>query len=95
MVLSKGVRAPETRAGRPRLTAIAPHIEDLVRHLNLDVHTINIARQAGKSLWAARNDFDVRRRRAGLFVPDRRIDKEEADRMLRALLAAHAAGGAK
>lgn len=46
-------------------------------------------------LWDDRNRWDVRRRRAGLFAPHRLIDKNEADRLLRNLLAAHAEGGAK
>lgn len=95
MAVKARARDPETRGAGRTLSVRLPHIEDLVRHLNLDAETLAVARLAGKNLWASRNDFDVRRRRVGLFVPDRRIDKIEADRLLRNLLAAHAEGGAK
>ncbi len=95
MLHQKGQRGPETREAGQTLTVRLPHIEDLVRHLNLDPEYIAIARRAGKNLWAWRNEHNVRRRMGGLFVPDRRIDKIEADSRLRTMLAALEIGGAK
>ena len=86
MVGEKGSRDPETRGDRERLSARSPHIEALVSGLNLDPQDLALARLAGKNLWRSRNEFDVRRRRAGLFVPDRQLDKREADRLWANLL---------
>ena len=44
-------------------------------------------------LYADRNRWDLARRRGGLFVPNRQIDKGEADRLWRAMLAELLAGG--
>lgn len=78
-------QGPEKLGAGKTLTVRLPHIEDLVRHLNLDAQYIAIARRAGKNLWVWRNAHDVQRRRRGLFVPDCRLDKHEADRLLRQL----------
>ena len=84
---------PEKRRPGGTLSSRPAHIEDLVRHLNLDPEYIPAARQFGKNLWAERNRFDIRRRAGGMFTPHRLLDKSEADRRLRAMLAELSAGG--
>ena len=44
-------------------------------------------------LRSARNTWDIQRRRGGLFVPQRQLDKSGAERLLRSMLADLAAGG--
>ena len=92
MALLEGLRCPEKRGDRERLSARSPQVEALVRGLNLDAQHIAVARRAGNRLWADRNSFDVRRRRGGMFVPNRLLDKGEADRLLKLQLAALAGG---
>ena len=84
---------PEKRRPGGTLSSRPAHIEDLVRHLNLDPEYIPAARQFGKNLWAERNRFDIDRRARGLFTAQRQIDKSEADRRLHAMLAELSAGG--
>ena len=43
------------------------------------------------ALWAARNEWDINRRRGGLF--GRRIGRDEADKLLANLIAGLAEGG--
>ena len=92
MALLEGLRCPEKRGDRERLSARSPQVEVLVRGLNLDAQHIAVARRTGNTLWRWRNDFDVRRRRGGMFVPNRLLDKGEADRLLKLQLAALAGG---
>ena len=91
MAVLEGPR-PEKRRPGGTLSSRPAHIEDLVRHLNLDPEYIASARQFGKILWAARNRFDINRRALGLFTARRQIDKAEADRRLRAMLTELSAG---
>jgi hypothetical protein len=59
--------SPEKRKGREILTPRAPHIESLLAGLDLDPEILASARRACNNLWRWRNEFDVKRRRAGLF----------------------------
>ena len=92
MAVLEGQR-PEKRGDRERLTARSPHVEALLTGLDLDPENIASARQFCKNLWAERNRFDISRRAGGLFTPHRLLDKSEADRRLRAMLAELSAGG--
>ena len=96
MALLDGVR-PEKRTGQSRIAgklgAIDPHIEGLLRGLPIDPEDIGAVRRTGNTLWRWRNEHDVRRRRSGMFVPNRLLDKGEADRLLKLHLAALAGGG--
>lgn len=93
MAHQKGERTLEMRGDRERLSARSPHVEALLSGLALDPECITIARCACKNLWVWRNEYDVRRRVGGLFVPDRRLDKCGAERLLRSMLADLAIGG--
>lgn len=98
MALGKGIFAPplEEHGKRERISGKlqprASHIEALVSGLNLDPQYVEIARRAGKRIWTWRNEHDIARRTGGLFVPDRRIGKDEADKMLKRHLADEAGG---
>jgi hypothetical protein len=63
-----------------------PSIEHLLRGLSYDGN-LDELRAIGKALWRDRNRFDLDRRRRGLFS-GHKLDKAEADRALRQLLAA-------
>jgi len=81
----EGARTPEKRKGREVLTARVPHYEALLKGLNLDDDNVAAARRACKNLWAWRNEYDVRRRGAGMFAPGR-LDKAGAERAFARLL---------
>ena len=97
MALLEGPLCPVKRTGQSRIAgklgAIDPDVEALVRGLPIDPEDIGGVRRTGNTLWRWRNDFDVRRRRGGMFVPNRPLDKCEAARLLRLELAALAGGG--
>ena len=84
---------PESERGRVRLTVRDPDIEKLLCGLAIESEKLQQIRDYSKGLWAERNRFDVRRRVGGLFVPDRRLDKGGAERLLRSMLADLAIGG--
>ena len=88
-----GDSTPDSERGRVRLTVRDPDIEKLLSGLAIEGNEIEQVRIFGKALWAERNRFDIRRRAGGLFVPNRLLDKNEADRRLRAMLAELLAGG--
>ena len=91
----EGPRCLKKRGDRERLSARSPHVEALLRGLDLDPEHLATARRAGNNLWAERNRFDIDRRAGGLFVPNRLLGKNEADRRLRAMLAELSAGGGR
>lgn len=76
-------RTADSERGRVRLTVRDPDIEKLLSGLAIEGEILEQVRVFGKSLWAERNRFDVRRRVGGLFVPDRRISKSDAEWLLR------------
>lgn len=87
-VLERVVRSPEMRRERERLSARAPHIEALLKGLNLDVDSIAIARRACNRLWADRNAYDIAKRGTRLFAPAGvRLDKGDAERRLKLAIA--------
>ena len=94
MLISERVLRPEMQRGRVRLTTRDPDIEKLLAGLALEGEELEQIRIFSKALWAARNRHDVRRRRGGMFVPNRLLDKGEADRLLKLQLA-ELAGGEK
>lgn len=81
-----GDSSPDSERGRVRLTVRDPDIEKLLCGLAIEGEELQQIRHYSKGLWAERNRFDVRRRVGGLFVPDRRLDKCEAERLLRSNL---------
>ena len=91
-VLERGTTPPEKREGRARLSVRDPQIEKLLAGLALEGDDLEPIRQFGKALWRWRNEYDIRRRRGGMFSPGR-LTKADADRRLKADLAAMAEGG--
>ena len=93
MLISERALRPEMQRGRVRLTTRDPDIEKLLSGLAIEGNEIEQVRHFCKNLWAERNRFDIRRRAGGLFTAHRQIDKADADRLWRAMLAELSAGG--
>lgn len=84
--------SPEKRKGREILTPRAPHIESLLAGLDLDPEILASARRACNNLWRWRNEFDVKRRRVGLFGASA-LSKADAPKALARALANLEQGG--
>jgi hypothetical protein len=79
----EGLRSPEMREGRVRLTVRDPQIEKLLAGLAIDPQHVGDARGFGNWLWRERNRFDVERQvmfGPGLFGG--RLSKADAERAL-------------
>lgn len=81
--LLEGDQVPRKREGRERLSLRDPRIESLLEGLDLDTQTLNAVRSWSKAIWSARNAWDLRRRKGGLFSVPARLSKAEADARLR------------
>lgn len=81
MVLVRtGDAPPNARRDRKRLlSARSPHVEKLLDGLQLDGANLDDLRAFIKAIWRDRNDWDVTRRRSGLFGA-REIKRPEAER---------------
>jgi hypothetical protein len=89
-----GLTLPEKRkAGREILTPREPAHEDLLKNLPSDLD-INAMRRTVKTLWAWRNEFNIRQHRRGVFSSGR-IRKADAEHVLKRALAMVDEGGAQ
>jgi len=87
MQTSKGVTRPETRRDRARLSVRDPNVESLLGGLGSEGHNLDELRAFCKNACRHRNDWDISRRRTGLFAAGR-IRKADAPAALKKALAA-------
>lgn len=81
---------------KPILRARVSHHEHLIKALPADLVDMDVARDAVRVAWTWRNEHDVRRRTSSSFIPDRQIDRVEADRLFNQLFPQRIGlGGAK
>lgn len=90
------ITAPKWRGDRPTLTVLSdPLNEGWLAGLGLQLDQLNELRKFYKNLVRERNAFDINRHRGGLFVPAGiKLDKRDAERMLKQGIAALTGGDA-
>lgn len=80
-----GNATPEKRKARATLSVREPLIETLLAGLDIEGAELDDLRRFCKAWTGARNRFDIRRRRTGMF--GRKLDRSDADRALKLALA--------
>lgn len=82
----EGVRSPDERRDRVRLSVLDPVTNGVLADLPLEADYIHETRAFAKALVRARNMWDVKRRRGGLFGAGL-LKRHDADRALQSMLA--------